>query len=396
MRETQRLYYDESRLALAKARIIEAMDGGRKLVLDRSIFYPEGGGQPCDLGTIGGIALVSVTEEGGRILHSLAEPLKAGSGAEVELVLDAGRRLDHSVQHSAQHLISSVFTRLFEAETLSFHLGSARSTIDLGLPPPSELDIAGIEAALEEAVASDYPYVVHLCPPERVADFPLRKAPPEGEEELRIVEIDGLDYSPCCGTHVSSSSALRLVKILGVEKYKGITRLSFVAGARAAADYAEVSRSVRAAARALGCSVGELADRVARAAERQKSVEASLSRLERDRAVLEVEIASAKEGGLPRLVTAVYEDRDANAAQEAVRALAARGAIALAASLGELTLVAAGPGVEARLGERLKPLAEASGGRGGGGATSFRAAFKDRSGLLSFMKAAEAELASGP
>ncbi|HET7838183.1 MAG TPA: alanyl-tRNA editing protein [Rectinemataceae bacterium] len=392
MRETQRLFYEEPGLSGARARIIELGEGGRKLVLDRTVFYPEGGGQPCDLGTIGGIALVSVAEEAGRIVHVLSEPIAAAPGAEVELALDAARRLDHSVQHSAQHLISAVFTRLCGAATLSFHLGASRSTIDLDMPPPSDDELAEVELRLEEAVAEDYPYLVHLCPPERASDFPLRKAPPEGEEELRIVEIDGLDYSPCCGTHVSSSARLRMVKLTGVEKYKGITRLSFVAGPRAFADYCALSRAARDSARALGCSLLELPERVARAAERLKALEASLGRLERERAGLEADLAAAKDGGLPPFVSALYADRDADAAQEAVRALAARRAIALAASLPELTAVASAPSGAARLGERLRPMAEASGGRGGGGPSSFRAAFRDEPALRSFMRDASAEL----
>jgi alanyl-tRNA synthetase len=361
------------------------------LVLDRTLFYPEGGGQPCDLGTVGGVPLESVAEEGGRVLHRMAGAVNAEPGLRLPLVLDWERRDDHRVQHSAQHLLSSVLLRLFDAPTVSFHLGAERSTIDVKGPPLTEGDLAEAEARMDEVVAEDYPFTTHICPPEDLASFPLRKRPPEGEEELRIVEIDGIDYSPCCGTHVASALELRLVKILGVEKYKGMNRVAFVAGRRALRDYASVSRIAHGTARAFGSSLGELEERARKSVERLKAQESSLAALVRERAALEAALAATAPGGLGSPALLRFADRDALAAAEGARAYGALGAIALAVSEPELTVVAAAPEAT-RLGERLKPLALKAGGKGGGGPASFRASFPDDASLEAFVASALAEL----
>ncbi|MDA8427457.1 MAG: alanyl-tRNA editing protein [Treponema sp.] len=393
MSETLRLYYTQPRLRETEAAALEVLGtpAAPVLILDRTIFYPEGGGQPCDLGTIGGVALDSVVEEGGQVLHRLSGALDAEPGTSLPLVLDWARREDHRTQHSAQHLLSAVLLRLFDAPTVSFHLGAERSTIDVEGKLLSDEDLAEAEAAIEEVIAEDYPFVTHLCPPEELGSFPLRKRPPEGEEQLRIVEIDGLDYSPCCGTHVASALELRLVKLLGAEKYKGMSRVSFVAGRRALADYGSVSRIARASARAFAVSVGELEEKARRSVERLKTLEASLAALSRERATLEASLAAASPGGLASPALLRFADRDAQAAFESARAYAELGAAVLAVSMPELTAVAAAPRASG-LGERLKPLAQAAGGKGGGGPASFRASFSDSLSLESFVASALTEL----
>lgn len=393
MSTTLRLYYAEPRLRETEATVLEVQGSPAApvLVLDRTLFYPEGGGQPCDLGTLGGAPLQSVVEEGGLVLHRMAAAVEAAPGQRLPLVLDWERRDDHRVQHSAQHLLSSVLSRLFDAPTVSFHLGAERSTIDVEGPPLIEDDLAEAEARMDEVIAEDYPFTTHLCPPEDIESFPLRKRPPEGEEQLRIVEIDGIDYSPCCGTHVASALELRIVKILGVEKYKGMNRVAFVAGRRAIRDYAIVSRIARASARIFGSSLGELEEKACRSVERLGVQDSSLATLGRERAALEARLAAAAPGGLASPALLRFPDRDAQAAAESARAYAVLGAIALAASEPELTVVAAAPGA-AGLGERLKPLAQAAGGKGGGGPTSFRASFPDIGSLEVFLAAALTEL----
>ncbi|MBL8965948.1 MAG: alanyl-tRNA editing protein, partial [Spirochaetaceae bacterium] len=291
---TERLYYTRPELDRAEARVL-ALEGSVEapvLVLDRTIFYPEGGGQPCDLGKVGAATLASVSLEGERILHHLAGPLAGlAVGASVALELDAGRRRDHAEQHSGQHLLSSVCLRLLGAETKSFHLGAERSTIDLGIAAMDEGDLTAVEAAVNEIIAEAYPIRIHVCPPGDLDSFPLRKRPPAGEEEIRVVEIDGIDYSPCCGTHLAGTGALRLLKLLGAEKYKGMTRLAFVAGGRAFRDYAAAQRRCREAAKALGSSQEDLAAEANRAALRLKEALAAVERLKTERALLEAERA---------------------------------------------------------------------------------------------------------
>jgi alanyl-tRNA synthetase len=407
MTKTERLYYSQSGQAEAEA-TVTAVSGNPEapiVELDRTIFYPEGGGQACDLGGVSPLApgaaagaelpLASVTEEGGRILHALAGPAALKAGDRVRLSLDAARRLEYSQAHGAQHLLSSVFMRLTGAATVSVHLSRERSSIDFDIAAVPDEDLAEAEDLVERVVAENRPIRVHLCPPEDPASFALRKRPPAGEEELRIVEIEGMDFTPCCGTHLASTGALRVVRVLGTERYKGGTRLYFVAGARAAADYRAVSRIARESARILGASVEGLGEAVAREAARRREVELSLGALLRERAAAEAKAAAAESASKPeggRLVVRRYADRDADSLMESAKAFAAAGLTALLASLSGLTVQALSSGPSASLGQRLKPALAASGGKGGGGASSFRAAFADEASLEAFMAAAEREL----
>ena len=257
----------------------------------------------------------------------------------------------------------------------------------------AEEDIAAIEDEVEKGIADDYPLRTHLCPPEDIASLPLRRRPPAGPEQLRVVEIDGIDFSACCGLHLASTGALRLVRILGTEKYKGMTRVCFVAGARAEANYRSVSRIARESARTLGTSVSGLSAAVSREAERRKAAEFALVALERDRAVMEVAVAtaaaSAQTAGSPNVVVRRYSDRSAASLMETAKAFAEAGLTALLASIPDLTVQLLSPSSEARLGERLKASLSATGGKGGGGPASFRAMFGNKESLDRFMEAAE-------
>jgi alanyl-tRNA synthetase len=411
MANTEKLFYSEPGLFETEAEIV-AVEGTPEaplLELDRSVFYPEGGGQPCDLGSIAALEVEEVTEAEGRILHRVRPPLSAGEpprvGQRVALRVDSGRRLDYSQQHSGQHLLSAIFLRLLGAPTVSVHLGRERCLIDFDIAAIPEEDLAEAEDQVEAAIAENRAIRVHSCPPEDLDSFSLRKRPPAREEIVRIVEIEGIDCTPCCGTHLSSTGALRLVRVLGTERYKGMTRLGFVAGGRAAADYRAVSLIARESARILSTSVAELPVSVARETELRKSLERSRLGLLRERAVLEARSALAETaagspgaaaGGRALLVARSYPTREADSLMESAKALTALGATALLASEGELTAQALAASPRSRLGERLKPLLDGAGGRGGGGPASFRAVFPDAASLERFMRAAVEELEGSP
>jgi alanyl-tRNA synthetase len=419
MNGTLKLFYESPQLYETEARVL-AVEGRAEapvLVLDRTIFYPEGGGQPCDLGSIGraedaGAAVAGVAERrvsGGetQVLHSLAEPLAVAPGDAVRLSVDAARRVDYMQQHSAEHLLGSIALRLAGARVVSVRFGADRSTIDFDLPSIPEESLAAIEAAADAAIAEDHPIRYRICPPEDASAFPLRRQPPEGEDVLRIVEIEGLDFSPCCGLHLGSTLGLRAIRVLGTEKYKGMTRLYFLAGGRATADYLALSRTAQAAARALGASEAQLAEAVAREAARRKELEYELVGYERERA--ESEAASAPEAALAArgscgagasapelasgaLVVRKYADRSAASLMASAKAFVDRGLVALLASLPELTVQALAPSAQAALGQRLKAPMAAAGGKGGGGPANFRALFESPESLDRFMEEAAAVL----
>lgn len=396
MTTTEKLFYDRPELYTCEADILAAEGKAESpvLVLDRTIFYPEGGGQACDLGTIESTdgtrraEVVAVSDKAGVVHHVLAGTCLFKSGERVRLFVDRERRADYSQQHTAEHLIGATALRLLGAHVVSVHFGADRSYIDFDAPSVSDEDLAAVEDEVEVAIAQDYAVRYHVCPPEDISSFPLRrKAPEVGDEALRVVEIDGIDYSACCGLHQTSTGKLRAVRLFPPEKYKGMTRVYFAAGARAAADYHSLSRIARDAARELGTSEAQLAEVVAREVSRRKELESEVGALERERAGAEV----AAEGGA-RVVAKRYSDRAAASLMTTAKAFAEAGAIALLASLPDLTVQAVAPTAEARLGERLKAVLAEAGGKGGGGPANFRAVFKDEESLGRFMEAAEASL----
>ncbi len=238
-------------------------EAGRTLVvLDKTPFYPEGGGQPSDTGLLDTFPVENVVESGGEIVHVIQGDIDLIPGQKVRLSVNRARRLDHTQQHSAQHLLSANLLRIKNAPTRSFHLGAEYSTIDIDIPALDTADADFIEAEANRMIAENFAYRKYVCTYEEALSFPLRRQPPEGEKEIRIIEIDGFDFTPCCGTHVDGALEIQLLKIMRYEKYKGMTRVYFVAGLRAYEYLAKVHRDMETLAKAFGANVGNLAETV--------------------------------------------------------------------------------------------------------------------------------------
>ena len=398
---TRPLFYEEPDIFECDATVLEVLPplkpgDGAGLILDRSPFYPEGGGQPCDLGSVAGIPLARVAYEGDDIVHRRsAEAVPGGAsgsaalpaaGALVPCMLDAARRRDHTEQHSAQHLLSATVLRLLGGATRSFHLGEEYSSIDVDLPAMERDDADAVEAAVLDVLREGYAVITHLCPPEDPARFPLRRKPPEGESILRILEIDGLDYTPCAGTHVKNTRELGAFRILRTEKYKGMTRVYFLAGGRAHADYARAARQLRDAAAAAGTNEGDVARWAGDAARRAKDLEYRLKQAREALARAEAQALAASSTGGPIGIT--LEGEDFSLAMLKAKACADAGLVAAVASVPELKAAIAAPGGGVNLQSTLKDTLAAHGGKGGGSAAFFQAAFADRERLDAFMEEA--------
>jgi alanyl-tRNA synthetase len=224
---TTRLYYTDSYLTSFSAAVIEAADSGRRVYLDQSAFYPSSGGQPHDLGTLGGIPVIDVIEEEERVAHLLAAPLMADRASGV---VDWPRRFDHMQQHTGQHLLSAVLAEGFGAPTVSVHFGAAASTLDLETGPLSPDQLRQAEASANVVITEDRPVTVGFEDAATVAG--LRKAS-QRAGQLRIVTIADLDRSACGGTHVRATGEIGALLIRKVERVKRLLRLEFLCGARA-------------------------------------------------------------------------------------------------------------------------------------------------------------------
>ncbi len=396
-------FYDhpnESQLDALVLGIHTRPDGKTGIILDRTIMYPEGGGQPSDHGSIAGMPVLSVEEADDVVLHVLeageADARAAGiaEGQSVHSIVDFGRRRDHREQHSAQHLLSSVVLRLLDAATLSFHLGEMYSSIDIDIPPFDRQSADSVEDEVNRVIIDDYAVLTHLCRPEDTARFPLRKQPSVEAGMLRIVEFDGLEYSACCGTHVKSTRDIGLFRVLKVEKYKGGCRLYFVAGGRAYGDYRRLATLLRDAASQAGSSEEELPGIVAGYRDRIKSLEHALN--EAKDAVADARSALL-DGSSPAGAIVFAEEEAFDSASALARALARFGRVSVVACQQERKVVASSPspGDQASLAVDavFGVIAKTHGGKGGGGKTFFQAAFPDEQSLDAFL--VDARLATG-
>ncbi len=281
---------------------------GARVILDRTAFYPTGGGQPHDLGTLGETRVLEVAEEDGRVVHWVERPLPHGP---VRGEIDWTRRFDHMQQHHGQHLLSQAFLQEARAATISFHLGEAECTIDLecaGLPPDriERAETLANRIIREGRTVESRFYARGELPP-----VDLRKLPPD-VDRVRLVSVPEFDHTPCGGTHPARTSEVQLVKVLGTEKVKQKLRVSFVCGERALRRFDARSRLIGDLCARLKTGESALADGVARLQEekaqtyrRWKSVSLELAAREGER----LRAAAVECAGL-RVVECTFADRD--------------------------------------------------------------------------------------
>ena len=218
MAHSERLYYTDGYLKEFSARVVRANPDprGARVYLDRTAFYPESGGQPSDRGTLAGIPVLDVIDEGEDVAHLVAvQP----EGEAVEGRLDWDRRFDHMQQHTGQHILSAAFERIGGYKTASFHLGTESSSIDLDSDRVGTRQIEQSEDLANSVVFEDRPVQISFRPAAETQQLELRK-PTAREGDIRLVDIEGFDLSACGGTHVSRTGSVGIVCIRKVERAK--------------------------------------------------------------------------------------------------------------------------------------------------------------------------------
>lgn len=232
---TEKLYYTAPKRFEWKTAVTEKVErDGKKLVkLKETVFYPEGGGQPSDEGTINDLEIRGLLEENEDVYHIVSV---FPTTNEVTCKLNSSRRIDHMQHHSGQHLLSAVCMELFDFHTESFHLGSDTVTIDLSTTQISAEQMKQIEEKANQYIFENRNIHTFFAEQHELADLPLRKLP-DVTENIRIVQIAGIDTSACCGTHVERTGEIGILKLMKTEKQKGRIRLHFKCGFRALADY---------------------------------------------------------------------------------------------------------------------------------------------------------------
>jgi alanyl-tRNA synthetase len=279
---TERLYYHDPYQREFRASIVSSSDGGKRVYLDRTTFYPTSGGQPFDMGTLSGVAVVDVVDEEDRIAHVLESPIV--EQGPVEGQVDWPRRFDHMQQHTGQHLLSAVWADLYKIPTLSFHMGADVSTIELGAAALSDRQIAHVEERCAEVVAAARPVQINF--EESSSELELRKASPR-EGTLRIISIQGIDRSACGGTHVRSTAEIGPVFLRKLDKVRGNVRVEFVCGGRALKQARADFRLLNEIGRALSSPHEQAPAMIASLTERLKASEKTAQRLAIGLAILE-------------------------------------------------------------------------------------------------------------
>ncbi len=231
--ETEKLYYQDAYLQKFTAAVIscEPFKDAWKVVLDRTAFYPEGGGQPADHGTLNGVPVLDVHDKAGVVFHTCAAPLDAGQ--TVEGAIDWARRFDHMQQHSGEHILSGIICRRFQCDNVGFHLGAEAVTIDFNTEITWEQTLEA-EREANDFICRDEPVNITYPTPEALAALDYRSKK-ELTGQVRIVAFPGADCCACCGTHVQRSGAINLIKILSCQKFREGVRMEIVCGRRAAA-----------------------------------------------------------------------------------------------------------------------------------------------------------------
>lgn len=327
MSMTERLYYADSHLTDFDARVVavtETMDGRRAVRLDRTAFYPTGGGQPTDTGALGAARVLEcIDEEDGGVLHVI-EGVAPEAGARVACRVDWPRRLEHLQQHTGQHILSQAFVELYGAETRSFRMTGDAAEVDVELADPSDEKIERAIERANEVIWSDRAVTMHHVTPEEAAALPLRKDSARAGA-LRVIEIEGFDFSPCGGTHAARTGEVGLIAARQWERAKGLTRVTFVAGRRALADYRRANSAARAVAATLSAGRDDAADAVGRLVEEHRQLSRRARELAEVAARAEarelVEAAEQASAGEPLIVAQVFAGRDAEELKQLAFAL---------------------------------------------------------------------------
>ncbi len=299
---TRKLYHDDAYQQEFQAQVLErvTVGSGLGLILDRTCFYPTSGGQPHDQGTLNGIPVSDVfeREDDGAVVHVVGgemegpalsktcpepsrracpepsrracpEPSRRVEGETVHGQIDWERRFDYMQQHTGQHILSQAFIRLLDTETVGFHLGAEVSTIDVDKAPLEAAQLDEVEKLANAVVFSDCPVRTYFVDQDRMGDLALRKQPMV-TGPIRIVEVEGFDLSPCGGTHVKAAGEVGPIVITKSERRGSETRVEFLCGGRALADYRRQRRIVSELANRFSVGDWELVEAVSRLVEEAK------------------------------------------------------------------------------------------------------------------------------
>lgn len=378
---TDRLYYHDSFLYDFDAEIREVMESPRPgVILDRTAFYPTSGGQVFDTGSLtssNSSEKARVTEvsdmEDGRVVHYLEAPLKdLKPGVRVHGEIDRERRRNHMQQHSGQHVLSAAFVRLFNAPTVSFHMGDDYCSIDLDTPTLTNHQVEAAERLANEIILENRAVEVRFVTRDAAEKLGLRKLPPAERDELRLIDIRDLDICACGGTHVGQTGQIGCILLRKTEKVRQGWRVEFVAGQRAVATARRDFTTLTDAGTLFSAHIYDVPQQIRKSLDDIKAQRKERDGLLEELATLQAAalLAETAEESGRKLIVRAFTDRDINfvklLAQRFSRQAANAVALLAATNPQPALVFAQSQGMPGNMGALLKATVEKFGGRGGG------------------------------
>jgi alanyl-tRNA synthetase len=373
---TQKLYYENAYTRTFTAKVIkEATDEhGVYVVLDKTAFYPTGGGQPCDKGRLNEVLVGPVEEVDGEIRHYLHDSLTLGKGTEVEGVIQWTRRFDHMQQHAGQHILSAAFAELYNIDTISFHLGNELLTIDLDVEALDEEVVRDAELLANRIIFENRTIEPRFVDADELATLPLRKAPTV-QDNIRIVIIDNFDYNGCGGTHPLQTGEVGQIKVISWERHKQKVRLTFVCGHRALHEMTKKQSLLAQSARVLKCNEKDVPTKIENLLQTQKELEKALQVA--NESLLEIEAQELVRSHSTNIIENVFKQRSMQELQQLAMKITNEHPEAIVLFITEDSerlqlLCACGKQVTQSMNDIVKEVLPLIDGKGGGNKTTAR------------------------
>ena len=366
---TERLYFDDPYRTEFEAHIVDRMKAEEKpaVILDRTCFYPTAGGQECDRGFLNKVRVVDVMEQDRDIIHILEKEI---AEEKVHGTIDWKRRFDFMQQHSGQHVLSQSFFRILKANTVSSHLGDGSSTIEIARGTLTVEEAHSVEDFANSILYENRVIKTYFVSEDEIGSIPLRRTPKK-EGPIRIVEVDGLDYTPCGGTHCRHTGEIGLIKTGRWEKIRGHVRIQFLCGYRALREYRWKSEAIEQMADRFSARGSDVPALVLKQEEESRELRTKIKELT-ERA-LEGEardlLAEAASVGGVKIVKAVFDNRPSEEIKTlATRIAAVEQAIALLGNRGEKgqLVFSCSEGLPYKMNDFIGEASQMMGGRGGG------------------------------
>lgn len=381
---TEKLFYKDPYICEADCEIEKVLEKGDKfeIVLKSTPFYPEGGGQPNDIGTIDDIIVSYVYEDKDVIYHVVD---RKPEGKLVKCKVDYERRVDHIQQHSGEHLLSAAFFKLFKVANAGFHLGEDYVTVDMELKDATEEMIKSVEKEVNLYVFKNEPIKTYFLSKDEAQKLPLRKEI-KAEGNIRMVQMgENTDYSACCGTHANRTGEIGVVKIIKYEKYKGMTRVYFKCGGRALRDYQVKHDYIVDLTRTLSADPSEINNKIKNQKEEIIELKKKIGSLYSSIAL--VKVRELEENAYDKFILAQYEDEDFELLEKIYDVLKEKDFVLILSSLRDKKLILAQNGTfDFECGKIFKETLKDFRGKGGGNAKRAQASFEDENSLNKYIE----------